>query len=130
VNIYKTVIPGVDRETLNHVFYNLLTNSIKYARDNPEAFRIQIDQSETAEHYVIHFKDYGIGVPPGLEDDIFKHGFRAPAAIDREVNSSGLGLTIARNAVRAVGGDLTLAHNADPTEFHILLPKVVRKVSP
>jgi signal transduction histidine kinase/putative methionine-R-sulfoxide reductase with GAF domain len=127
VNIYKRVIPSADWDTLNHVFYNLLTNSIKYAKKDRTTFRLEIDQTEMVDYYVIRFKDWGMGVPNGLEEKIFEHGVRAPEAIDRDINSSGLGLTIARNAVRAIGGDLRLVNNCEPTEFHILLPKNARR---
>ncbi len=121
----RKVIPSVNRQVVNHVFFNLFWNSINYAKPDPGQFKIEIDDDETGDHIVIYFKDYGMGVPPGLEEKIFEAYFRAAEAKQR-VKSTGLGLTISRQALQEIGGDLTLVNNRDPTTFRILLPKRAR----
>jgi signal transduction histidine kinase len=113
----------VDRANMQQIVYSLLTNSIKYAEENPENFMIKIIVDEAEEFFIIRFQDFGIGIKEGLEEKIFERGFRAPEAIRGNVTGSGLGLTIARDLMREIGGDLTLSHNNKPTEFKMILPK-------
>lgn len=112
-----------DRTKLNQVVYNVLTNSIKYAKRDKETFRIQVEVEEGRRNITIKFQDWGIGIAPGFEDKIFEEGFRTTEAIGRNVSGSGLGLTIARQIMRGLGGDLVLFHNSEPTEFHMIIPK-------
>lgn len=113
----------VDREKLNQIVYNLLINAIKYAKDSPAEFSVMLIVEEAAENFVVKFKDWGIGVRAGDEERIFERGVRTPDAIRKDVSGSGLGLTIARELAREIGGDLRLAHNMEPTEFVLVLPK-------
>jgi signal transduction histidine kinase len=118
----------VDKAKLNQVVYNILMNSIKYAEKDPDAFQIQIALEETANNFIFKFKDWGIGIKKEFKEKVFEDGFRAPEAINRFVTGSGLGLTIARETVRELGGDLILANNGKPTEFHLVLPKSLEDV--
>ena len=113
----------VDKIKLNQVVFNLLTNSIKYAENNPDEFRINLEIEETRESFTIKFQDWGIGINSGLEEKIFEEGFRTPEAHRMNVNGSGLGLTIARNLIKTIGGNLKLTSNSKPTEFQLVLPK-------
>jgi len=113
----------VDAAQLNQVVYNLLVNAIKYAEDEPARFTIRISVNRTRDAFVIVFKDWGIGIRPEYNEMIFESGFRTPEARQRDVNGSGLGLTIARRIMRDLGGDLRLANCSKPTEFHMILPK-------
>lgn len=113
----------VDKAKLNQVVYNLLTNSIKYAEDDPETFAIKIEMEEDENNFIIKFKDWGIGISRELREKIFEDGFRTPEAIQMNVNGSGLGLTIARKIMRHMGGDLKLGSNHKPTEFLLQIPK-------
>ncbi len=117
----------VNRVQLNKVIYNLITNAIKYAEDDPAQFKIHISIDNTPEFYIIKFQDWGIGVQSGIEEKIFEDGFRAPDAIDKHVSGTGLGLSIARNIMRQLGGDLKLIHNSKPTEFHVFIPQKLRE---
>ena len=113
----------LERAKLNQVILNLLTNSIKYADSNPANFAISIHPIDAPHHYVIAFKDWGIGIEEGFEEEIFEEGVRTPEAMRKTVNGSGLGLSIARRFMRDHGGDLILANRRGPTEFQLILPK-------
>lgn len=116
-----------DRSRLNQVAYNLLVNAIKYAEDDPSHFSIRILAEDTKDAFVLQFKDWGIGIQKGCEARIFQKGFRTPEALQRDVAGSGLGLTIARDIMRAIGGDIVLANNYKPTEFHVIIPKILKE---
>jgi signal transduction histidine kinase len=117
----------LDPLRMNDVVLNLMMNAIKYAEEDPAKFAIRIDLSETRDVFVIKFKDWGIGIKSDFKDKIFDSGFRAPEAIARCVTGSGLGLYISRSRMREMGGDLSLANNYKPTEFHVVLPKSLKE---
>jgi signal transduction histidine kinase len=118
----------VDKARLNQVVYNILMNSIKYAEKDPDVFCMRITVDESMHDFILKFKDWGIGIENGFEEKIFEEGFRAPDAIEKHVTGSGLGLTIARETMKKLGGDLRLVNNRKPTEFHLILPKGLREV--
>lgn len=122
-DIHRIAPLYVDAAQVNQVVYNLLINAIKYAEEDPARFTIRIAIGQTRDAFVISFKDWGIGIRPEYRDLIFEAGFRTPEARQRDVNGSGLGLTISRRIMRNLGGDLRLANLAKPTEFHMILPK-------
>jgi signal transduction histidine kinase/putative methionine-R-sulfoxide reductase with GAF domain len=127
VNPHKLEL-WTDRLALSQVIYNLLMNSLKYCGD-PSTFFLEVSNSETPDRIALHFADYGIGIPAGLEEMVFEEGFRAPNAV-RVSTGSGIGLALARRIARDLGGELSLRHNAEPTAFELSLPKkhVVRGV--
>lgn len=116
-----------DRSRLNQVVYNLLVNAIKYAEDDPASFAIRVLAEETRDVFTIQFKDWGIGIQKGCEARIFQKGFRTPEALQREVAGSGLGLTIARDIMWGMGGDIVLVNRYKPTEFHVIIPKSLKE---
>jgi signal transduction histidine kinase/putative methionine-R-sulfoxide reductase with GAF domain len=118
----------VDKAKLNSVVYNLLINAIKYAEDDPAEFRIMISGGETRDGLVVRFQDWGIGISKQYEEQVFEEGFRAPEARGRFVTGTGLGLTIARKAMREMGGDLRLVSNHKPTQFDLVLPRSLKEV--
>jgi two-component system sensor histidine kinase VicK len=112
-----------ERAKLNQVVYNLLLNAIKYAEDDPAQFSIEIGVEDLHDQFVLSFADYGIGITEGLEEKIFEYAFRTDEAKAKNVTGSGLGLTIARERMRELGGNLVVTSNSKPTEFQVLIPK-------
>lgn len=113
----------VDKGRISQVLFNLLINSIKYAEEK-EGLKVLIGAEDLGDRVVVKFRDWGIGVPHGLEEKIFDEGFRAPSAVSkRNVSGSGFGLFISRKIMREHGGDLVLAHHLKPTEFQIVIPR-------
>jgi two-component system phosphate regulon sensor histidine kinase PhoR len=115
----------VDSHRLAQVVMNLLTNAIKYAEKDPQSFSINVDVNRSLDSIVIKFEDSGIGIKKGHVEQIFRDGFRTPEATKRDVTGSGLGLAISRKIMRELGGDLRLAKNQKPTEFHVIFPKAL-----
>ena len=56
--------------------------------------------------------DDGPGIPPSELDRVFEPFQRGEGSRNRETGGVGLGLPIARNILRAHGGDVTLANRA------------------
>jgi NtrC-family two-component system sensor histidine kinase KinB len=113
----------VDVDLMTQVVFNLLENAIKYYDGPPENFHVDIvGRWNRQAGLVITFGDAGFGVPEGMEEQIFEYGFRSPTAHRYNVTGDGIGLWLAREIVRAHGGDLRLGRRANPTEFVLTLP--------
>ncbi len=109
-----------DRVMVRQALINLVDNAIKFS---PPGSRIVIRVFEWAGKAVVDVVDNGPGVPAEVRDRIFDRFFRAPSA-SGDVGGSGLGLSIARSAVEANGGTLTLERSGDQgSTFRITVPR-------
>jgi two-component system, NarL family, sensor histidine kinase EvgS len=111
-----------DRARLNQVIYNLLINSIKYAEEDVNKFkiRIKIDNSKSDELRV-RFQDYGVGIREEERDEIFKPGFRGSEIKDKR-QGSGIGLSVCKDLITKMGGEIVLVSLKQPTEFQVIIP--------
>jgi signal transduction histidine kinase len=93
----------IDGARLRLILYNLVSNGIKY-RDPEEADRwVRIETERMDDGWLrLQVGDNGIGIPEEEQDSIFLYHAR----LGDEVDGSGLGLAVAREAVEQLGGEL------------------------
>jgi len=109
-----------DRVMVRQALINLVDNAIKFS---PPGSRIVIRVFESAGKAVVDVVDNGPGIPTSVRDRIFDRFFRAPSP-SGDVGGSGLGLSIARSAVEANGGTVTLEHSSEEgSTFRITVPR-------
>ncbi len=98
------VLPFVkgDKTKLQQVFLNLITNAIKFS-DKSKGL-IEIDFSTKENHYEFSIKDNGIGIDKKYHDKIFKIFH----TLNRNKDSTGIGLSIVKKIVNLHGGDIWL----------------------
>ena len=96
-----TVIGDADR--LQQLFSNLLENTLRYA-DAPGI--LKIGQECTANRLILFFEDSGPGVPEDALDRLFDRLYRVDRSRSRTKGGSGLGLSICRSIVSALGGEI------------------------
>jgi heavy metal sensor kinase len=108
-----------DRFALRQALINLVDNAIKFT---PAGGRIRVRVGETATDAVFDVVDSGPGVSADARLRIFDRFYRGEGP---EVAGSGLGLSIARGAVEASGGRLTLEETGPQgSTFRIAMPLV------
>jgi len=90
---------------LKRALGNLVANALKYGG----AARIRL-APPAGGVVLIEIEDDGPGIPPSEQERVFEPFRRLEASRNRETGGSGLGLPIARNILRAHGGDVTLAN--------------------
>ena len=88
---------------LSQAVGNLLSNAIKFT---PQGGKVQIKALVEGLDLLIMVSDNGPGIPPEELENIFLPFFRGHQG-KRFVEGMGLGLSIAREFVRAHGGDIT-----------------------
>ncbi len=94
-----------DPERCREVMLILLDNAVKYTGDGG---MIRIFARAEDGDAVVTVTDTGIGVPPGELDRVFDRFYRVDKARSRAVGGAGLGLSIAREIVDALGGSLKI----------------------
>jgi signal transduction histidine kinase len=99
-----------DQIRLQQILRNLLSNADRYS---PADGSIDIEAHKVEGFAELTVRDHGTGVAPGDEERIFERFFRDDDARSKSIQSTGLGLTIARALARGHGGDLTTANHPD-----------------
>ncbi len=86
-----------------------LTNLVNNAADHAKAVRVTVIREPGEARIVI--EDDGPGIAPNLYEEAFRPFSRLDAARNQNVSGVGLGMSIARDAARAHGGDVTLGRS-------------------
>jgi signal transduction histidine kinase len=89
----------VDRQLLAGAVINLLQNAFKFTRSQG---RVSLRTSSTAARVVIEVEDECGGLPPGKAEELF----RPFEQRNSDRRGLGLGLSISRKSVEAIGGEL------------------------
>jgi signal transduction histidine kinase len=113
-------LPSVfaDRQRINHVFANLVSNAIKHSPEGGEVvLHAARGEGEGVEFTV---SDEGPGIPEEFQVRIFDRFFRVPG---QEKTGAGLGLSIAREITVAHGGRIAVKSvPGKGSTFHVVLP--------
>ena len=96
---------GADRARLRQVLSNLLSNAVKYS---PGGGPIEIRGSHVKGHVRVAVRDHGLGIPADQQSHVFERFFRVERGEGAEIAGTGLGLALAREIVRAHGGEIRL----------------------
>ena len=92
----------VDSEKIAWVLTNLVSNAIRYSKENG---RVIIGTYQDGNMVEIYVQDFGKGIDPRYHQSIFDRYFRVPGT---KVQGSGLGLSISKDFVEAHGGTLSV----------------------
>jgi heavy metal sensor kinase len=124
LKINQHIEPGItvaaDATLLRQVIGNLTSNAVKY--NQPDG-RVELELVAEEDRARITVRNTGPAIPPEERIRIFERFYRADKSRSREVDGTGLGLSLAREIVRAHGGDLFLDATAEPLiAFVLILP--------
>jgi signal transduction histidine kinase len=99
-----------DRGEIEIIFNNLISNAVKYNRDNGKVF---INIERQGEEIVLTVDDTGIGMSPEETAKLFGDFVRIKNDKTRNILGSGLGLSIVRKLAQMYGGDATVVSTPD-----------------
>ena len=109
-----------DKDDIQRVILNILTNSIKYTPDNGN---IKIYVGFVYSDAYIKVIDNGIGIPEQDLHRIFERFYRVDKARTRELGGTGLGLSIAKEILDKNGGSINIKSEVGKgTEVVIKIP--------
>lgn len=110
-----------DQERISQVIRNLLGNAITYTPDNG---RITVTSQLREDGGVILVQDNGPGIPAEDLPNVFERFYRVDKSRSRSTGGIGLGLTIARRLVEALGGAITVESGAGQgSRFQVSIPR-------
>ncbi len=120
-----------DAEKLKQVLLNLLTNAIKYNRENgvvivqaalDSGHRHSPTEPGGSQHIHVSVEDTGLGIPPESLPHMFEKFYRV-ADTEGYTTGTGLGLAIARRIIESHGGAITVESQVGVgTKFTFTLP--------
>ncbi len=120
LNAPAALVVASDRDAVEQIVLNLLDNAAKYAAEGGEA-TLSLACGETGVRLVV--ADRGPGVPADQRGRVFEKFHRVDERLTAEKPGAGLGLSIARQLARGLGGDLVCrARDGGGAEFVLTLP--------
>ncbi len=112
---------SIDKDLMRVAVNNLLTNAIKYNRDNGE---VVLSATEDDDVVRISVSDTGIGIAPQDQDRVFEKFFRSDSEESQKRSGQGLGLALAGDIIQLHNGRLMLNSKVDKgSEFIIEITK-------
>jgi two-component system sensor histidine kinase KdpD len=108
-----------DPDMIGLALRQLLGNAVKYS---PPETTIVISANQVGDTVTISVRDYGPGIPPDELEAVFERFYRGKQT-QESVAGTGMGLSIARDIVRAHHGKLRLQNTSeDGAQFSFTLP--------
>ncbi len=120
LTLVHSVAPAVplflrgDPVRLKQVLLNLMDNALKFTEKGKISLSVDAAAAEPSRQeagkvaLLCCVRDTGIGIPPGKQSCIFQSFTQADSTITRKYGGAGLGLSISRELVRLMGGELTV----------------------
>lgn len=122
------VYVAFDPDKMEKIFYNLMSNAIKFTSENGE---IKVSIEPTApNHVAIRIKDTGCGIPDEKIERIFDRFYQVDGSNTREHEGTGIGLALTKELVELHKGSITVTSSLrEGTEFVLRFPvKAVESV--
>lgn len=107
----------IDREALEQILVNLISNAIKYAATGR---LLRIETIYGVGELTIHVTDNGPGIPKRLRSRVFDPFVRGSNRLEAPAGT-GIGLTIARQLARQHGGDCQLRPTPTGSTFIVTI---------
>jgi signal transduction histidine kinase/ligand-binding sensor domain-containing protein/DNA-binding NarL/FixJ family response regulator len=116
-----------DKDKVEKILFNLLSNAFKYTHDNGEvSVNLAYNQpgnNEIDGTLAIEIKDTGIGIPADKHEKIFERFFQTDVPESMVNQGTGIGLAITREFVKLHNGIITVKSEPElGTCFTVLLP--------
>lgn len=112
---------NADKERIEQVIVNILTNAIKYS---PAAGEVKVESYKENNQVVVSVTDSGIGIPQEDLENIFSRFFRVQG-IAATFSGSGIGLYISSEIVKRHDGKMWVESELEKgSTFYFSLPAV------
>lgn len=109
-----------DSKRLKQVLSNLVNNAIKFTDCGQIEIGYKLSENKNIYFFV---KDSGIGIPYKMQHSVFERFVQVEESIEKNTTGTGLGLTISRNIIQLMGGDIFVTSTPKKgTIFYFYLP--------
>ena len=116
----ESYITAVDESKMEKIIDNLISNAIKYSKNNSQ---IQINLKCDDKKWTFQVKDSGIGISKKAQRQLFKEFYRGDNAINSKVVGSGIGLLLVKNYVALHSGNISyISQENVGSTFQVVIP--------
>ena len=113
-------VPG-NRENMQHIFFNLLGNAVKYTR---EGTQVTVSYEWVPAGHQFSISDHGIGIAPEDQELIFAGYHRTQQAMESGESGSGLGLYLTKRLITLLKGTIEIRSTVgEGSTFVVTLPE-------
>ncbi|MFO7890292.1 MAG: response regulator [bacterium] len=113
-NPKKLPIINADSLKIRQIMVNLIGNAIKFTEEGKIEIDVTIKQKkENKAQLLINVKDTGIGIKPEKKGLIFESFTQVDASITRRFGGTGLGLSLCKQMVDLLNGEIWLESEVD-----------------
>lgn len=121
VDSYNT---SFDREKLETILYNLLSNAFKFTPDEGRIIlQVSIENENHSQPVSISISDTGTGIPKNELDKIFDRFYQVDGSSSRAFEGSGIGLSLVKELITLMNGFIGVESTVGTgTTFTIRLP--------
>jgi signal transduction histidine kinase len=125
LHLEMTVPVGIracaDREKVQQIVLNLLTNAIKFT--SPGGM-VEIESIIHDNRVLLRVVDTGVGIPDDMLEKVFQPFIQVDSTRSRSAEGTGLGLAISRDLARGMKGDLSAQSKVgEGSSFQLELPR-------
>ena len=110
---------SIDPDRITQVLSNLISNALRYT---PENGQITLSTKQGDNHAFIEVSNTGPGIPADVLPYLFDRFYKADKSRQRHLQTSGLGLAIAKSIVEAHDGSITASSEPGITTFTLSIP--------
>ena len=120
-NKWKNEVFYFDKETLNKIVFNLVSNAVKYSK---KGGTIDVKLKTASKNQLqIEVIDTGIGIPKDQQKFILKRFYRARNVVNSQKPGTGLGLMMVKNLVERSNGTIGFESEENVgTTFKVCIP--------
>ncbi|OQY35274.1 MAG: hypothetical protein B6241_01920 [Spirochaetaceae bacterium 4572_59] len=96
-----------DSYRIRQILLNLLSNAVKFTDQGSITLKV-FQQERRGKDLILRFEvqDTGIGIPDSMHDAIYESFVQADSSISRQYGGTGLGISISKELVKIMGGDI------------------------
>ena len=99
----------VDPAAISQAIQNLVVNAIKYSGERGwVGIHASVEDCKGSPEVVISVEDKGIGIASAELSRVFEPFYRSPDVTGAQIHGTGLGLSLAKRLVEAMGGRITV----------------------
>jgi two-component system sensor histidine kinase KdpD len=115
-----------DPQLLTLALVQILDNAAKYA---PQDSLVQISACSLGSQTVLRIHNHGSYIPPLERNKVFTRFYRSPS-VEHRAPGTGLGLSVAKKAVEAHGGKISIESDAQAgTTFVVVIPATTEELT-
>ncbi len=106
---YEANVPSYiwgDSGRIGQIIINLVGNAIKFTERGYVGLRVGLQENDGNDSLYVSVEDTGMGIPQHRLGEIFEKFTQADATVTRKYGGTGLGLTISKQLVNLMGGDI------------------------